>query len=236
MHLLYATDHGPDAYLVKALREAGHVVEAPAEPADALEMTRTGDYQALVLDWVAAPTPAVSQFAAATSGALVLVITGPAHAREHAAILAAGADACFVRPAAFIELEARLEALERLMRRARPEGDAAGAEMVAAERAVRLNGRLIALSGREFQVMAQLIAHAGEVVSLERLQQNVWGDEAEPRPDLVMACLSRLRRKLAAAGEGERIVAVAGQGHVFRPSALEPVQNENVLIGRTAPL
>ena len=51
MRLLYATDRRVDPYLVNALREAGHVVEASELPADALAMAADGDYQAIVLDW-----------------------------------------------------------------------------------------------------------------------------------------------------------------------------------------
>ena len=85
-----------------------------------------------------------------------------------------------------------------------------------ANQAIRLDGQIVALSIREYGVMGHLLAHAGEVVGLEQLQQHVWGDDAEPRPDLVRACLSRLRRKLEAAGEGARLRTVSGHGYVFR--------------------
>jgi DNA-binding response OmpR family regulator len=63
--------------------------------------------------------------------------------------------------------------------------------------------------------MAHMVAHAGEVVSLEQLQQQVWGDEVEPRPDLIRARLSRLRRRLAAAGLDGRLRSIAGHGYLF---------------------
>jgi two-component system OmpR family response regulator len=213
MRLLYATDGHVDGYLVKALREAGHVVEATDEAADAVEIAAGGDYQAVVLDWSALPTEGVARIAAAAP-AFILAIVPAADEAARAALLRAGADACFVRPVAFIELEARLDALARLAQRTRP-GHAA-AEMVEAEQAVRLGDATIALSRREYQVMAYLLGRAGEVVGLEQLHQQVWGEAAEPRPDLVRVCLARLRRKLEAAGAGRMLSAVRGHGYVVR--------------------
>jgi two-component system OmpR family response regulator len=237
VHLLYVTNARVDDYLIKALREAGHVVEAADQPADALVMAAVGDHQAVVLDWAGAPAACVARFAAASAWALVVVITASGDEASRARVLQAGADACFTRPLTFIELEARLEALERLVQRTRPANAEAAAEMVAAEQAVRLNGCLVALSQREFRVVTHLVAHAGEVVGLEQLQHQAWGDAAEPRPDLMQAALARLRRKLGTAGAASWLRAVGGHGYVFRPApmaldqrtAIAVPQDENVL-------
>jgi two-component system OmpR family response regulator len=213
VRLLYATDRRIDPYLVNALREAGHVVEATDRPADGLAMAGESDYGAIVLDWWSGPAVGAGRFAQA-SESLLVVIAAPAETGP-ADVLAAGADAVFTRPVSFSELEARLEALERLLSRARPKPVAAAAEMIAAEQAIRVQGRQLVLSGRDYAVMAHMVAHAGEVVSLEQLQQQVWGDEVEPRPDLIRARLSRLRRRLAAAGLDGRLRSIAGHGYLF---------------------
>jgi DNA-binding response OmpR family regulator len=215
MHLLYVADHAPDNYTVKALREAGHVVEATGEPPDGVEMARAGGYQAIVLDWSVPPADCVARFSLVAREALILVIVAPGDDGVRAAVLQDGADACFVRPIQFIELHARLEALARLVQRARPRREAA--EMIVAERAVRISGRSIALSGLEFRLMGYLIDHAGEVIGPERLHQQVWGDAGEARPDLVRAVVTRLRRKLDGAGAQGRLRAIAGHGYVFAP-------------------
>ena len=213
MRLLYATDRRVDPYLVNALREAGHVVEATEQPADGVAMAADGDYRAIVLDWWGPPAEAAVHFAQAAA-ALLVVIAAPG-ATEPADVLAAGADAVFARPASFSELEARLEALDRLVARVQPKTLTATVEIVAVEQAIRVNGRQLGLSGRDYQVMTHLVAHAGELVSLEQLQKHVWGDEAEPRPDLIRARLSRLRRRLATAGLDARLRAIAGHGYLF---------------------
>jgi two-component system OmpR family response regulator len=222
MRLLYAADHRIDAYLVHALREAGHVVEASDQPADALAMAGGGDYRAIVLDWAETPVPCVGDFARAAARTLLVVITADSDAAGRTGVLAAGADACFERPLSYIELEARLEALRRLVDRARPAAQiteaGAGAEMLPTRQAVRVGDLAIALSPREYRVMAHLVAHAGEVVGLDGLWLHGWGDAEEPRPDLAQACLSRLRRKLRAAGAAGELRMAGGHGYVFQPS------------------
>ena len=91
MHLLYATDHRVDAYLVKALREVGHVVEATDQPADGLAMAASGDYQAIVLDWSGPPAACAARYAAAAVRSLVVVIAAAADEAERTEVLRAGA-------------------------------------------------------------------------------------------------------------------------------------------------
>jgi DNA-binding response OmpR family regulator len=211
MRLLYVTDGRPDAFLLKALREAGHVLEATAEPIDAVELASDGDYHAIILDWSSSPLAATAALAAATP-ALILAIVPAGGEWSRTAVLRAGADACFMRPVSFMELQARLGALARLMQRGRTAYD--GVEMLQAERAVRLNDRVVALSPREFRVMSFLVEHAGEVVGLDRLQQQAWGEDGEPRLDLVRACVSRLQRKLDTGGAAP-LRRVSGHGYLL---------------------
>ena len=219
MHLIYVSEGRPDSYLVKALREAGHVVETPRDPADGVALAADGGYEAVIIDGLSSAMDAVAQFAEVASSALVVVIVAAGQTGQQAGLLGAGADACFVRPVPFIELEERLKALGRLVARARAASDPATVEMAPAIQAVRLNGQEIVLSRREFRVMSVLAAHAGEVVPFDHLQQQAWGETAEPRLDLLKACLSRLRRKLDAAGAGAALKLVSGHGYLLQPPA-----------------
>ena len=222
MHLIYVSEGRPDSYLVKALREAGHVVETPRDPADGVALVADGGYEAVIIDSFASAMNAVAQYSAVAGSALVVVIAAAGEKGQLAGLLEAGADACFVRPVPFIELEERLKALGRLVARAQAASGAAVVEMAPAIQAVRLNGQEIVLSRREFRVMSVLAAHAGEVVPFDHLQQQAWGEAAEPRMDLLKACLSRLRRKLDAAGAGETLKLVSGHGYRLSPADAAP--------------
>lgn len=214
MHMLFSADGPIDLYRVGALREAGHVVEVTGLIEDARAMAADGDYQAVVLDLERPTADCMARFAGACGRSLLVVIT-PAHKEaEHAALLQAGADACVIHSAPFIELEARLEALARLVQRIQGR-DAPPIELVAAQQAIRVNGRATALSAREFRLMEHMLAHAGEVVGLERLQQHIWGEQSDPRPDLVRTLLSRLRRKLDANGGAGLLRKIAGHGYLL---------------------
>ena len=217
MRLLYVTDRQIDAYLVKSLRQAGHVVETTRQPGDGAEMATTGAYDAIVLDWSTLSAACSARFAAAGAGALVLIIAEPGDERHRTAALDAGADACFARPASFMELDARLRALGGLVQRGRPNPGPAAVELQPAGRSLRVNGQTIALSPREYALAQHLVDHTGEVVGLERLRQQVWGDEAEPRPELVRTSILRLRRKLAIAQADGLLRAVKGHGYVLDP-------------------
>lgn len=217
MHILYASKGSIDHYLTAALQEAGHVLEVAADPADGPAMAGQGDYQAIVLDWPRPSADWTRRYAAAAAGALIVVVAGRGDERERAAALRAGADACFVRPLPFVELEARLQALDRVVRRARPQAERAGVELLPAERAVRLGRAQAELSVLEFRFLEHLMQHPGEVVGIPDLRRAVWGEEAEPRSDAVHGCASRLRRKLAAIQAAGRLQAVAGHGYAFHP-------------------
>ncbi len=52
------------------------------------------------------------------------------------------------------------------------------------------------LSDREFRVLHFLMLHAGQVISRERLLCEIWGDDFEPRSNVVDVCVGRLRRRL----------------------------------------
>jgi two-component system, OmpR family, response regulator len=156
MHLLYAPSRPPDTYLLKALAEAGHVVEVLADWGEAQSRAAAEAYDAVLLDAAGLDVPRVRRMAGQARGAAVVALADLATPKERAAILRAGADACFVRPLHFIELELRLEALAR-----RPTvALAAGAMALSgAERTARVGDEALALSPQEFRLLDYLARH-----------------------------------------------------------------------------
>jgi two-component system OmpR family response regulator len=209
------SDAEPDDYVLGALREAGHVVEVAADPADGSLMAAEEVYEAILLDWRRPPEDWIRRFA--VSRALLVVLAAAGDGRERARALRAGADACFVRPVAFAELEARLQALRRTARRHGGRcPDPPEIRLVAAERAVRSKDAQAILSALEFRMLEQLLARPGEVIGVRVLRRLVWGDEAEPASEPVHRCAARLRRKLASISTSDSIEAIPGHGYVFR--------------------
>ncbi len=79
-----------------------------------------------------------------------------------------------------------------------------------ARRQARVGERVTDLSDREFRVLHHLALHPGEVISRERLLNEVWGYHFDPRSNVVEVCVRRLRQKL---GEGAPIETIRHAGY-----------------------
>jgi two-component system, OmpR family, response regulator len=103
------------------------------------------------------------------------------------------------KPFSFDELVARVRVHLRKARDdgANPSSVTVGAlTLDLARRRVTVAGEAVDLSDREFRLLYHLVAHAGEVVSRERLLSEVWGYSFDPGSNVVDVCVRRLRKKL----------------------------------------
>ena len=111
-----------------------------------------------------------------------------------------GANDYLSKPFSFDELVARV----RVQLRHGSSEDAStvrvgGLELDLARRRARVDDTVTDLSDREFRLLYHLVAHAGEVVSRERLLSEVWGYSFDPGSNVVDVCVRRLRKKLGPA-------------------------------------
>ncbi len=129
--------------------------------------------------------------------------------------LEGGCDDFVPRPFAYEELLARIKAV--LRRTAPPEREVlrAGAiEVDRATRRVRVTGRPVALAGKEFELLVELIRDPERVFTKEELLRDVWGFRSLGRTRTLDSHASRLRRKLTAAcGDGPFVTNVWGVGY-----------------------
>jgi len=108
-----------------------------------------------------------------------------------------GANDYLSKPFSFDELVARV----RVQLRHGSSDDAStvrvgGLQLDLTRRQARVEDRVTDLSDREFRLLYHLVAHAGEVVSRERLLSEVWGYSFDPGSNVVDVCIRRLRKKL----------------------------------------
>jgi two-component system OmpR family response regulator len=151
----------------------------------------------------------------------VLVLTARDAVADRVAGLDAGADDYLVKPFAFSELVARVNAILR-----RPPittvatilrvGDL---EMDLVARTVAREGRRIELQAREFKLLEYLMRHAGQIVTRTMLLEHVWEFHFDPKTTIVETHLSRLRAKVDRDFAVELIQTVRGSGYMIR----EPV-------------
>jgi DNA-binding response OmpR family regulator len=129
-------------------------------------------------------------------GAIVALSAGEGEG-EVTALLDAGADDFVTAHAAASELVTRVHmALKRTVSGARYHWGIVEVDRV--HRSVQVRGRSLALTAREYELLARLVAAGGRIVSRADLLASVWQRDEDPGSNLVEVHLSRLRDKLGA--------------------------------------
>ncbi|WP_434389712.1 response regulator transcription factor [Melittangium boletus] len=185
--------------LLRGLTEAGHRVDACGRGEDALEQALTITYDAILLDWNLPDLDGLAVLRRWRERGLrtpVMMLTARGTVGEKVMGLRAGADDYLVKPFAFEELLARLEALHR-------RDDAQGLARTvgplvldARRRVLRHGEREEVLTGREFTLFSELASHGGEVLARSTLLGQVWGEAFDGPPNIVDVYVGYLRGKL----------------------------------------
>jgi two-component system response regulator MprA len=202
--------------LERTLAAEGYAVRAAADGGAALAAIERSVPDLVVLD-VAMPGVdglAVARRLRAKGLAVpILMLTARDGVPDRVAGLDAGADDYLVKPFAVEELSARVRAL--LRRGHDVPGTLAFADVALDPESGRASraGRDLELTKREAELLALLLRNARSVVTRERALEEVWGGEAEARPNSVDRYIAYLRRKL---GEPPLIETVRGVGFVLQ--------------------
>jgi DNA-binding response OmpR family regulator len=152
----------------------------------------------------------------------VLLLTARDTLEDRVTGLNAGADDYLVKPFAFAELVARIRAL---MRRGHAQGalrlGAGDLDMDLVTRRVTRAGRVIDLTGREFELLEYLLRHRGQVVMRDTLARDVWKETTRGTPlnNVIDVHIARLRRKVDADGPGKLIHTIRGLGFMLQEDA-----------------
>jgi len=219
--LLVAEDDGETRdYIDRGLRELGHSVTTAENGRDALFLAMDEGFDAMILDRMLPGIDGMSvlrSLRAADNATPVLMLTALARVEDRVGGLEAGADDYLVKPFAFTELTARLNAIVRRPQPRQVEtalrvGDL---EMDLLRREVRRGGRKVDVQQREFALLEQLMRNPGRVVTRTMLLERVWNFHFDPRTNIVETHMSRLRSKLNADGERDLIQTVRGAGYLI---------------------
>jgi DNA-binding response OmpR family regulator len=154
----------------------------------------------------------------------ILILTARNNDIDHVLGLELGADDYVVKPVEPRVLMARIQALLRRRHSADASDDRTlrfgRLHINNGARSVHLDGRPIALSSNEFDLLVQLATHAGEVQSREALFQRLYHREYDGVDRMLDIRISHLRRKLGEHAEkSERIKTIWGHGYLFAPDA-----------------
>jgi DNA-binding response OmpR family regulator len=153
----------------------------------------------------------------------ILILTARNSDIDHVLGLELGADDYVIKPVEPRVLVARIHALLRRSKATAAVDDRKivfGALSIdTAARAVEVEGKLVALSSNEFDLLLLLATRAGEIQSRETLYQHLYRREYDGVDRTLDVRISHLRRKLGDTGEPERIRTVWGHGYLFVPEA-----------------
>ena len=218
MRLLVVED---EARLAAALRRGlvaqGFQVDVEMTGPAGLEAARFVDYDAVLLDIMLpglSGYEVVRQLRAEDRWLPVLLISAKDGEFDQVDGLDCGADDYLVKPFSFVVLLARLRAVLRRGRMARPALLTVGeVELDPASRQVRRNGEVVSLTVKEYQLAEFLMRNADRVVGKTELLEHVWEDWETLAPNVVEVYVGYLRRKLGATA----VVTVRGAGYRMAP-------------------
>ena len=217
--LVIEDDAEAAAHVSRGLREAGHVVDHAVDGENGLNMAEAGNYDAYIVDRMLPKLDGLSLLTRRRgegdeTPALFLSALGEVDDRVKG--LTAGGDDYLVKPYAFSELLARVEALGR--RRTQPANvttryEVGDLEIDVITRTVRRAGRKIDLQPREFRLLEYLMRHAGQVVTRTMLLENVWEYHFDPQTNVIDVHISRLRAKIDKDFDKPLLKTIRGAGY-----------------------
>lgn len=202
MRILIVEDDKPTAQFVETgLRELGHVVDLVSNGRDGVIYALDQTYDLAVIDRMLPGLDGVAivkSLRGSGSGLPIILLTAMGGVDDRVEGLEAGADDYLVKPFAFSELMARINALAR-----RPSLKAQITELRVADltldlvrRSTMRAGRNIDLKPREFSVLEVLMRNEGRVVTRTMLLEKVWDFNFLPQTSVVETLISRLRAKI----------------------------------------
>jgi two-component system OmpR family response regulator/two-component system copper resistance phosphate regulon response regulator CusR len=221
MELLVVED---DPVIGKSLRqgftEAGHHCVWAKAGNRGLELAKSHQFDVIVLDLMLPQLSGLEVLRELRQGGVrspVILLTALGSVEERVAGLNAGADDYVVKPFAFAELMARIDAVRRRA------GIAPAMVMQVGElhldlatRRVQRGGVEIELTPTEFSLLEFLMRHAGQVVTRKMLCEHLWESDWEGTTNVIEVHVNRLRGKLDRGLDQSLIQTVRGRGYALR--------------------
>lgn len=186
--------------LARAFKRLGHAVDAADDAEEGEILARIHEYDVIILDIMLPGRDGLSllkKWRNAGSDTAVMLLTAKAEIDDRVRGLGLGADDYLIKPFAFEELAARVEALARRRTgQARSEIRIGPLEIDLAGKVVRRDGVPIALTSREFALLECLARRPGQILSRAQIEAQLYSEAESPLSNAVDAAVYALRRKL----------------------------------------
>jgi two-component system, OmpR family, response regulator len=204
--------------MVRGLTEAGHGCTTAPDGEAGLAEARKGGFDVYIVDRMMPRLDGLTMvelLRAEGDATPVLFLSALGEIVDRVAGLRAGGDDYLVKPYAFAELIARVEALSRRRETGQLQtvlkvGDL---EMDLISREVHRAGKELDLQPREFQLLEFLMRHAGQAVTRTMLLEKVWEYHFDPQTNVIDVHISRLRSKIDRGFDKAMLQTVRGAGY-----------------------
>ena len=204
--------------LAHGLSRYGYSVDTTYDGETALVMAEVNVYDLVLLDLNLPKMDGLEvcrRLRAAGSRVGILMLTARSGLEERVTGLDSGADDYLVKPFQFAELLARVRAVLRRDGETRSAVLQSGSLMLDPNTIkVFVDSTEIPLTAKEFGILEYLLRNASRVVSHEELLEHVWNEDANMFTQTIKVHINNIRKKLAAAGDAERIATVKGRGYI----------------------
>lgn len=188
------------ASLARAFKRLGHGVDAAPDAEYGATLARVHSYDVIVLDIMLPGRDGLSLLRAWRNGGKdtpIILLTAKAGIEDRVRGLALGADDYLVKPFAFEELAARIEALgRRRAGQAKSQVRIGPLEIDFAGKTVARDGVPISLTSREFALLECLARRPGQILSRAQIEAHLYNEADSPMSNAVDAAVYALRRKL----------------------------------------
>jgi two-component system OmpR family response regulator len=208
-------------YIEKGLREAGHVADIVRDGEAGLHFAVNEKYDVLIVDRMLPKQDGLSiikTLRGSGNTTCILILSSLGDVDDRVIGLRSGGDDYLIKPFAFVELLARVEALGK--RASSPSSmqstflKVRDLEMDLLARKVRRGGKSIELQAREFELLEYLVKFKGQLVTRTMLLEGVWDYNFDPQTSVIDVHISRLRKKLDDTNNS-LIKTVRGAGYII---------------------
>ena len=225
--LLVEDDQTIADFVARGLREAGFTVDRAADGDDGLQLAQTGTHDVAIVDVMLPKRDGLSLIKELRSRQIatpVLILSARHTVDDRVTGLEAGGDDYLIKPFAFTELLARVQALIRRATAAPASTHLTAGDLTLDLRSRRAKraGREIELRPRELALLEYLMRNAGRVVSKTMILSHVWDYSFDPRTNVVDVLVHRLREKIDRDFEPRLLHTRRGIGYVL---SAEPVSS-----------
>jgi two-component system OmpR family response regulator len=219
--LVVEDDRETAEHIVEALAANGYAVDLAADGEDAVVRAQSAEYAVMTVDRLLPGMDGIAVIRRLRAEGILtpaLIVSALGEVDDRVRGLRAGGDDYLVKPFAFAELLARVEALARRSDSAVKETvlRAGDLELDLVLRSVSRRGQKIDLLPREFKLLEYLVRNQGQVVPRTMLLQHVWDLHFDPATNIIDVYVSRVRRKIDTQQAYPLIHTVRGVGFCLR--------------------